>query len=391
MFANFNSQLLQSIIIDRITESPRQRITFAEYMELVLYHDQYGYYSSGTVAIGSQGDFFTSPSLGADFGELLAEQLVEMWKILGHPAPFMLVEMGAGQGLLAGDILQYLEQHHPELFRVIEYIIIEQANGLINQQQDLLNEWFDKVQLSWKSWQEIPDDSIIGCCFSNELVDAFPVHQVTIKGRELKEVYLAHSENKLIEAIGELSTLQLAEYFKLVEIDLPSDNYPDGYRTEVNLTALNWLETVAKKLQWGYLLTIDYGYPAQRYYHPQRIQGTLQCYYQHRRHNNPYINIGQQDITAHVDFTALERQGELCGLNKLGFTQQGLFLMALGLGDRLVALSNGQFHLQQLLKRRDALHQLIDPTGLGGFGVLLQGKGLREEEANHPLKGFTQP
>ena len=142
------------------------------------------------------------------------------------------------------------------------------------------------------------------------------------------------------------------------------------------MQALDWLEKVASKLKRGYLLTIDYGYSAEKYYRPSRSQGTLQCYYQHRLHNNPYVNLGYQDLTAHVDFTTLERYGIELGLNKIGFTQQGLFLMALGLGDRLNELSSGKFDITEIFKRRDALHQLIEPTGLGGYGVLIQGKNL---------------
>ena len=149
---------------------------------------------------------------------------------------------------------------------------------------------------------------------------------------------------------------------------------------------------VGDKLKRGYLLTIDYGYPATRYYNPTRSQGTLQCYYQHRHHDNPYINIGRQDITAHVDFTALERWGDRCGLQKIGFTQQGLFLMALGIGDRIAAVSNitGQ-SIQEILRRREALHQLINPQGLGGFGVLVQSKELTEEEVGQNLQGLSFP
>jgi SAM-dependent MidA family methyltransferase len=144
-------------------------------------------------------------------------------------------------------------------------------------------------------------------------------------------------------------------------------------------------------LQLGYVLTIDYGYPASRYYNPRRSQGTLQCYYHHRFHDNPYINIGRQDITAHIDFTALERQGQKCNLTNVGFIQQGLFLMALGLGDRIAAISDQKQPLSQLLQRRDALHQLLDPTGLGNFGVLIQSKGLNKTETSQPLKGLTLP
>jgi SAM-dependent MidA family methyltransferase len=380
MSKSSNSQLLINIIRDRIANSPKQQIAFNEYMDLVLYHPQYGYYSSGNVAIGAEGDFFTSSSLGSDFGELLAEQFIDIWHILGCPTPFNLVEIGAGTGLLASDILSYLQNNAPDLLTVLEYIIVEQAEGLIERQQDILNSWSEQnIKISWKTWQEIPEESLVGCLFSNELIDAFPVHQIILVEGKLKEVYIGYFQDKFIEIVDDISTPKLVDYFKLIDINLTSNAYADGYRTEVNLLALDWLKTIATKLKRGYLLTIDYGYNAQRYYNPQRDRGTLQCYYQHRRHNNPYINIGAQDITTHVDFTALERQGNLCGLQKVEFTKQGLFLMALGLGDRLNDLSSGKFNFQQILQRRDALHQLIDPAGLGGFGVLIQSKGLRSD------------
>ena len=173
--------------------------------------------------------------------------------------------------------------------------------------------------------------------------------------------------------------------------------YPEGYRTEVNLAALDWLETVSDRLQRGYVVTIDYGYPASRYYAPARSQGTLQCYYQHQHHGDPYIHVGQQDLTAHVNFTALERQGDRCGLQNLGFTQQGLFLMALGLGDRLTALSAGGStiatadDISRIFQRREVLHSLMDPMGLGNFGVLVQSKGLSDAEQERSLKGLQQP
>ena len=242
-------------------------------------------------------------------------------------------------------------------------------------------------QISWKSWEDIDDNSIVGCVFSNELIDAFPVHQIIVEHQTVKEVYVTWANNVIKESIENISTSKLLDYFQLIDIDLTTDNYPESYRTEVNLKALKWLEIVAKKINKGYLLTIDYGYSASNYYHHQRYQGTLNCYYQHRHHHNPYVNLGEQDITTHVDFTALEKQGKLLGLETVGFTQQGLFLMALGLGDRLSELSNGNYTLPEILKRRDALHQLINPTGLGGFKVLIQGKNI---DKNQPLKGLKE-
>lgn len=390
-----NSQPLIKLLRSRIASHRDARLSFAEFMDLALYHPQYGYYSSGIVEIGAQGDYFTSPSLGADFGELLAEQFHQMWQTLGCPEPFVLVEMGAGQGLLAGDILNYLQCYYPNCFACLEYIIIEQAAALIDRQQQQLAPWKEAIAISWKSWDELADNSIIGCCFANELVDAFPVHRVVIEDGELREIYVSLSDLgeafDAMEVSAEPSTPQLGQYFNDLEIALPSSAYPEGYRTEVNLAAIAWLQTVSSKLQRGYLLTIDYGYPAWKYYHPQRQEGTLQCYWQHRRHNDPYFNLGYQDITAHVDFSALETYGERYELFKLGLTQQGVFLMALGLGDRLVKLSDGSYQLNEILQRRDALHQLIDPTGLGGFYVLIQGKGLSDREKNQPLRGLTQP
>ncbi len=388
---DYNLELCDAIA-HCISQTPQQRITFAEYMDLVLYHPQHGYYATNQVKIGAQGDFFTSPHLGADFGELLAEQFVEMWQILSYPVPFTLVEMGAGQGILAADILRYSQRQYPDFFDAIEYIIVEKSPALKKEQQQRLRE----LPIRWCAIEEIPTESIIGCCFSNELVDALPVHQFLIENGQLREIYVTTQDGiNFVEVAAEISTNELIKYFELVEIDLMSSSYTDGYRSEVNLAALDWLNTVANKLQSGYLLTVDYGYTASRYYSPGRDGGTLQCYYQHAHHNNPYINIGRQDITAHVNFTALECWGELCGLQKIGFTQQGLFLMALGLGFRIASLSSSNATdgkaILQVLQRRDALHQMINPMGLGGFGVLVQSKGLSKEEMTYPLKGLSMP
>ncbi|MDJ0845694.1 class I SAM-dependent methyltransferase [Crocosphaera sp.] len=372
------------IIIDTIQKSSNNCITFANYMNLVLYHYEQGYYASGKVHIGSQGDFFTSSSLGADFGELLAKQFREMLDSIDSYDSFSLVEVGAGLGNLTADILNYFKNKYSQLYQKINYIIVEKSYGLIEKQKNNLKE-FDNI--SWKTWEEIENQSLIGCIFSNELIDAFPIHQVTVKNKQLKEIYVTWYDNHLKEVIADISTPQLLDYFELIDIDITNDAYPENYRTEVNLQALDWLKTVSTKLKKGFLLTIDYGYQALKYYHPQRYQGTLNCYYQHRHHHNPYVNLGQQDITAHVDFTALEKQGNLLGLTTVGLTQQGLFLMALGLGDRLADLSNGNYTLPEILNRRDALHQLINSTGLGGFNVLIQSKGI---EQNPLLTGLKQ-
>ncbi len=365
---------LKQLIYDRILASPQQRITFAEYMELALYAPQLGYYARSSQRIGSQGDFFTSPHLGRDYGELLAIQVAQMWQLLGQPQPFTVVEMGAGQGLLALDMLRYWQQHQPELLASLDYIIIETATAMVASQQRLLSDW----PVRWSSWSALPDEGLIGCVFANELIDALPVHQVVVEAGELKEVYISIFEQQLVEQVAELSTTELLKYFGQAHIDI--GGYAAGYRTEVNLAALGLIQTIAPKLRCGYLLLIDYGYSADRYYNPMRDQGTLQCYYQHRHHNDPYVHIGNQDLTAHVDFSSLIRQGAAAGLQQIGLTKQGLFLMALGLSDRIAQVTNNSTDVMSTLQQRQALHQLIDPNGLGGFSVLIQGKNLSAEQ-----------
>jgi SAM-dependent MidA family methyltransferase len=390
-FSPDHSQL-GALIRDRIHQQADRRLTFAEFMALALYGPGLGYYASHAGQIGETGDFFTSPHLGPDFGELLAAQLVDFWQILGQPQPFNLVEMGAGQGLMAGDILSYLQRVHPTCWAAVDYTIVETAAALVAQQQRQLQPWQSQgMAISWRSLADLPP--ITGCCFSNELVDALAVHQVVVQGGRLQEVYVTEQNGQWVECLGELSTPQIEEYFELVGVDLLA--YADGYRTEVNLQALDWLQQVADRLTRGYLLTIDYGYIAQRYYSRTRSAGTLQCYFNHRHHGDPYQNLGHQDITAHVDFTALERQGERCGLVPIGLTGQAQFLVALGLGDRLAELgrsdSTNVREIQARLQRRDALHQLINPIGLGDFRVLIQAKGLTETEQTQVPQGLQVP
>ncbi|MEO1403718.1 MAG: SAM-dependent methyltransferase [Cyanobacteria bacterium J06635_1] len=438
-----DSELLP-IVANQIDAAPQQQISFAEFMELVLYHPKHGYYASKAAIFGPQGDFITSPHWGHDFGELLAVQFADLWNLLERPQPFQLVEMGAGQGLVAADVLSYLQRHHPDCFAALEYTIVEKSAALKADQQQRLAPW--QAFLQWTSLDEIAP--ITGCIFSNELVDAFPVHLVEKRQGQLWEVFVANGDGGVeadegdgegrrglrrersaerdagtrgrgdgpspithhplpithhpspithfTEVLAPVSTPQINEYFALVGIDLLSGQYPDGYRTEVNLAALDWVAAIAAKLHRGYVLTIDYGHLAHRYYSPARRSGTLKCYYQHRHHDNPYLYMGEQDITAHVDFTALEKQGQPLGLEKVGFTQQALFLMALGIGDRMAALSQArsqpqagsQQTLQSLLQRRETLRQLIDPMGLGNFGVLLQSKAVENPQLP---KGFQEP
>ncbi|PMB16618.1 hypothetical protein CEN48_01830, partial [Fischerella thermalis CCMEE 5282] len=187
--------VLCAAIADRIANSPNQRITFATYMDMALYHPDYGYYSTQAVNIGKRGDFFTSVHLGPDFGELLAEQFVQMWEILGQPVPFSLVEMGAGQGHLALDILNYLKLRYPNFFAALEYMIVEKSPILRQEQQQRLQEFTVQIK---SSLEEILSNSIIGCFFSNELVDALPVHQFILEQGQLREIYVTLQQESIV-------------------------------------------------------------------------------------------------------------------------------------------------------------------------------------------------
>lgn len=388
------SPSLCRLIRDRIERSPSHRISFAEFMELALYEPDHGYYTAQASQLGFAGDFVTATHLGSAFGELLSEQFVEMWHRLDCPPSFQLVEMGPGQGQLAATILAYVQRQYPRFAAALHYLLIETSPALQSIQQHRLQPW--QGQLTWCSLQDVPANSVVGCIFANELVDAFPVHRVTVTEAGLQELYVTLSqeaEHLFDSEVGPVSTPAIEHYFQAAGITFTCPPYSVGYTTEVNLAAATWMAQVAQVLRRGYVLTIDYGYTAERYYHPRRTQGTLQCYYQQGYHDNPFIWVGQQDVTAHVDFTALERQGEQSGLMTLGTTPQGLFLMALGVGDRLNQLAqlsgtDGKT-ITEAIQQRDVLHQLINPMGLGQFIVLVQGKGL--DPTKLQLQGLTVP
>ncbi|RMH63638.1 MAG: class I SAM-dependent methyltransferase [Cyanobacteria bacterium J003] len=363
-------------------------ISFCEFMSLALYAPQGGYYNRPQLQIGRRGDFITSSSLTRDFAELLTEAFVQMWHALERPQRFTLLEMGGGEGHFAEGVLSYSQGTYPDFFAALEYQIQEQSPRLQERQRQRLAPWGDRLR--WRGLDTACEPSV-GCIFSNELVDAFPVHRLQWQGGNWHEIYVSlNAQGAFQEVLGPLSDNRIHEYFATVGIDPQQQGYSDGYRTEVNLNLIPWLKDLSEHLERGFVLTIDYGYPAQQYYHPARCEGTLQCYYQHRCHDNPYCFVGEQDITAHVDVTALTCYGEQFGLETLYVTRQSLFLMALGLGDRLMAQQQSNGNLLQALNRHQSLHQLIDPLGLGGFYVVLQGKqaSLDLPQLREAIQGF---
>ncbi len=333
-------------------------------MEMSLYYPRLGYYNSVHDAIGKKGDYFTSPELTPAFGAMIAKQVEEMWKIMGE-IPFTIVEFGAGTGMLCLDVLNYLKNNQP-LYKDLRYCIIEKSTAMRDKQQQRLHE-----KVSWyNSIREIGD--ITGCILSNELIDNFSVHQVVMQD-ELMEIFVNY-ENGFTELLRPAGTA-LKNYLKELGVELPR-----GFRTEINLEAIEWIKEIAGSLKKGYVLTIDYGYPSAELYCPRRSCGTLICYNKHRINEDPYDHIGTQDITAHVNFSALCNWGSKSGLECCGLTDQAHFLLSLGFKEYLRETIQDETDIIQMVKKESFLtHMLLVEMG-SRFKVLIQQLNLPKHE-----------
>jgi len=361
-----NRELIEFIHDRIISGGP---VSFRWFMEQALYHPQYGYYAAGRAVIGKRGDFFTNVSVGSLFGKLLAVQFLEMWEHLGRPDPFTLVEQGANTGDFAADVLSDLKITAPDCFEAIHYRIVEPFDRIRDCQQEKLRRF---RQVYWhRSIEEL--QPFCGVHFSNELIDAMPVHLVRFSGGAWHELCL----DERFELIDHpLSTPALFEK----TAQLPRI---ENYRTEVNLDSLDWIQGLASRLTRGYLLAIDYGYPHDLYYNAERSCGTLACYSGHRRSENPFEAVGDADITAHVDFTSIAAHAEKQDFRLAGFTDQHHFMVGLGsreFRDTDVPASPDR---QKMLR---AFQTLMHPNFMGmAFKVMALCRGV----ADQPLQGFA--
>ena len=362
-------ELVTAISSEIIRSGP---IPFVRFMELALYHPQYGYYmrqlnGADHERIGWSGDFYTSSDVYPILGRAIAAQARQMDELLGCPTPFTIVEMGAGKGLLARDCLAAIHAEQDDFASRVRYVLIERSPAMQEQQRQNLAPWLSKPGLI--TWVEDLDglalQSVTGLFFSNELIDAFPVHRIQVTAERTEELYVDYRDERFVACLKPLSTAALAQYLQQLYT-----TWSEGYRTEVNLQAMVWMEQVAQRMDRGFVLTIDYGHTAQDLYGPERKNGTFLCYFQQQTNEDPFIRVGEQDMTAHVDFSSLASVGEKQGLHVTGFTNQMSFLMGLGVEEMIGELE------PESPEFRAAIH-LLKPDGMGStFKVLVQHKGM---------------
>jgi SAM-dependent MidA family methyltransferase len=380
---------LTQLIINRIKKAGP--IPFETFMDMALYYPDIGYYSSPETFIGKEGDFYTSPHLHAIFGAMIGRQFMEMWEAMGKPASFHAIEIGAGYGYVCKDIFDYLLTliNNPDLsdfHSALKYVIVEPFPHFEQKQKETLKDHIGSPppniienrklnEIKWVgSLKEL--NNVEGCVFSNELLDAFPVHLIEM-GSTLKEVYINIDGGDLIEEKKDISTSEISDYLGTFSIAPDS-----GYRTEINLRIRDWLRDVSSVLSHGFILTIDYGYSAAEYYNEDRSNGTLLCYHQHLYNENPYQHVGEQDITAHVNFSSVKMWGEELGFKTLGYCPQGTYLISSGIDEVITELYvDSPDYLSEVSK----IKGLIMPQGMGeSHNVLIQYKGKRSPH----LKGL---
>jgi SAM-dependent MidA family methyltransferase len=350
---------LQQIIRDEIARLGP--ISCERFIELALYHPRLGYYSQERLRVGRRGDFITNVSVGRLFGEILADQIVELWELLDRPPEFTIVEAGAETGELASDLLSRLSQVGSGV--TWSYVIAEPNEGKGEQQRQKLT----GSSVRWvRRLAEL--DPIIGIILGNELLDAIPARIVELSEDQWREVCVALEGSTFKFSSEPIKDPRLTARIAKIPLVLPQP-----YRTEVNVAAKDWISDAAKTLQRGFILMIDYGYSRSDYYSPLRTQGTLALYRNQQRQENIFEEIGQTDITTHVEFTAIAEAGLEAGCQLTGFTDQHHFMVGAGENRmRSFESSEGGKDRDRFLR---AYKTLMHPEMMGlAFKYLLLGK-----------------
>lgn len=372
-------------LAERIREEIRRDgpVTFARFMDLALYDPDGGYYRSREARPGRTGDFLTAPETHPIFGGTLSRFVEGTWERLGRPPRFVIREHGAGEGAMAVAILSALRDADTDLIRAIRYQPVE----VDPRRVAALHYHVSGVGIG--DVVEAPDDvPLTGIVLANEVLDALPVHRVVQRGNELLEVRVGLDGTRFIDVETAPSTPAL-----FVRLAAEGVSLADGQRAEVCLALDAWVAEAAAGLANGVLLLIDYGYPATELYDPvRRRDGTLRAYVRHTVHDDPYVHVGRQDLTAHVDVDAVIRAAEAAGLTHLGTTTQAEFLVGLGMDQRLRAIqTDPATTMETYLAVRSAVMRLLDPAATGRFRVMAFGRAWPKDHDGSPvmLPGFA--
>lgn len=385
--ARSGNPALVAALRDAIAASPARRITFAAFMGRALYDPAHGYYTSAERRPGRGGDFITSPELSPYFGFTVANQIAECWARLGKPAPFTIREYGAGIGGLAYDMIAALSHRALALTAALRYELIEVNPHRRAQAETAMRAagLGDRVTA-----HAAAGEPVVGVVLANEVADALPVHRLTWQDGRLRERWVGWNDERgafqdvIAEPSPEVARLDVPGYLAGQGVTLT-----EGDAIEVSPAGERWMTEVAAGLARGYAIIIDYGYPARELYSAHRLEGTVRGHFAHTVTDDPYGRVGEQDLTAHVDFTRLQQAGEAAGLTMAGLTTQADFLANLGMGEELVQLqAQPDATLAEYYAAQAAVFRLIDPGGLGRFRVLAMAK---DAPAQPPLRGFASP
>ena len=348
-------------------------LTFERFMELALYAPGLGYYSAGSWKLGSGGDFVTAPEVSELFGRCVAAQCAQVLRATGGE----ILELGAGTGALAATTLAALDAEGvlPE-----RYAILEVSADLAARQRARLGSLAPHLRARVVWLERLPQAPLTGVILANEVADALPVRRFRLRGGTVRELGVALSDGGALQAAEGPPDALLAEACAAM-FGTPPHSLPDGYTSEVSLRVGPWIAALGASLTRGVVLLADYGLPRSHYYYAQRVAGTLRCHFRQRAHDDPFVNLGLQDITAWVDFTRLAEAASLAGLEVSGFATQAAFLLALGIERLVAAAPDGASRARLAGEAR----RLVMPEEMGeAFKVMALARGCEA-----PLGGFT--
>ena len=364
-------------VIRREIESHGGSIPFSRYMELALYAPGLGYYSAGLRKFGPNGDFVTAPEMSPLFSHCVARQCDEVLQHLGGGA---ICEFGAGSGALAVEVLLELERLDG---LPAAYFIMEVSADLRQRQKELLTARVPHLMSSVDWLDQLPTSGFCGVVIANEVLDAMPVQRFALHDGKIYESSVRWQDDGFVWQEHAVVDGDLVARVRQLRAELGDDALPEPYVSEVNVVGEAWTQQLCAMLERGVALLLDYGFPRREFFHADRTTGTLMCHYQHRSHNNPLILTGLQDITAHVEFTAIAEAALSAGADVLGYTTQAQFLLATGLLEEMAALP--QDDARSYIEAANQVKKLTLPNEMGElFKVMALGK-----DVDLSLRGFA--